>query len=226
VSIDAARDLETNTETVPGAGADTGDNAVVVLAWYRNPWNIGALILAVLVLAGTGGFVLGERNAIPDPNSTDIGFLQDMRAHHEQAVEMSLVFFEKPDVDPVLKVIADEILIGQSIEIGRMIQLLREYGATEANESGTGMIWMGHPVPLDHMPGISSATEIESLYKATGAEADRIFVTLMIAHHQGGIAMAEHAFEHANTAEVKKFAEGIVSGQRSEISELQRLLAA
>jgi len=129
--------LETNTETAPGAGANTGDDAVVVLAWYRNPWNIGALILAVLVLAGTGGFVLGERNATPDPNSTDIGFLQDMRAHHEQAVEMSLVFFEKPDVDPVLKVIADEILIGQSIEIGRMIQLLREYGATEANESGT-----------------------------------------------------------------------------------------
>jgi len=54
------------------------------------------------------------------------------------------------------------------------------------------MTWMGHPVPLDHMPGIASATEIESLYTATGAEADRIFVTLMIAHHEGGIAMAEH----------------------------------
>jgi uncharacterized protein (DUF305 family) len=207
----------------PDVESPDGDDDVVVLPWYRNPWNLAALLLAVLVLAGTGGFVIGERHATPDPNATDIGFLQDMRAHHEQAVDMALMFIEKPDVDPNLKTVADEIAFGQSIEIGRMIQLLREYGEPEANESGTGMAWMGQPVPLDRMPGLASDADLQALADATGADADSIFSRLMIAHHEGGIVMAEHAAAHAATSEVVLFAKGVVQGQRGEISELQRL---
>ncbi len=202
----------------------TADDDFAVLPWHRNPWNIVAMLFAVLVLAGTAGFVIGERHATPDPNSTDIGFLQDMRAHHEQAVAMSLAFVEKTEVNPYLKLVADEIAFGQSIEIGRMIQLLRDYGESEANESGVGMAWMNHPMPLEQMPGLASAADLDALYEATGADAERIFVNLMIVHHQGGIEMAEHAVAHAGTSEVTKFAKGIVTGQQSEITELQRLL--
>ena len=215
--------MTTAEETTPDTDATTDDDDVTVLPWYRNPWNLGAMLLAVLVLAGAGGFVIGERHATPDPNGTDIGFLQDMRSHHEQAVDMALTFVEKPDVDPDLKVVADEIAFGQSIEIGRLIQLLREYGEPEANESGTAMAWMDQPVPLDRMPGLASDEDLQALAAATGAEADSIFSRLMIAHHEGGIVMAQHAADHAATSEVVLFADGVVQGQRSEIAELQRL---
>ena len=48
--------------------------------------------LAIALLCGALGWVIGNNRAIPDPNSTDIGFLQDMRTHHEQAVYLSLYY--------------------------------------------------------------------------------------------------------------------------------------
>lgn len=211
-----------NLETGP-AEQDASNGDVIVLPWYRSPVNIILLLVAVLVLAGTGGFVLGERNAVPDPNETDIGFLQDMRAHHEQAVAMAFAFLAKPGVDPNLQTVAYEIVQGQQLEIGRMIQLLRDYGKPEANESGIGMAWMHQPVPLDRMPGLASEADLDALELTTGDDANALFSRLMIAHHEGGITMAEYANTHADTSEVKDFAAGIINGQRSEISELQRL---
>ena len=216
-------DINDTDDTDDTDNADNADDDVIVLPWYRNPINLIVMLLAVLLLGGTGGFVIGERNAVPDPNSTDIGFLQDMRQHHEQAVEMAFRFIIKDDVNPTLQTVAYEIIVGQQLEIGRMIQLLREYGKAEANESGIGMSWMQQPVPLDRMPGLASEADMDSLELAAGSEAESIFSRLMIAHHQGGILMAEYARDNAGTSEVVKFATGIINGQTSEISELQRL---
>ena len=78
----------------------------------------------MLVLAGGAGFVIGERSATPDSNDVDIGFLQDMRTHHEQAVEMALLYIGKGaardgSTDGVLRLIAKEIAFGQAVEIGQ-----------------------------------------------------------------------------------------------------------
>ena len=205
---------------------DDIDDDVVVLPWYRNPWNMLALVIAVLALGTTGGFVIGERNATPDPNSVDVGFLQDMRAHHEQAVEMSLEFIAKTGTNGTVSTIADEIAFGQSIDIGRMIQLLRDYGKPEAADiSLPAMGWMGAPVPIDRMPGLATDADLQNLRLATGSAADQLFVKLMITHHEGGIHMAEYAAAHANTSEVKAMAASMVTGQQSEIVELQNFLA-
>jgi uncharacterized protein (DUF305 family) len=149
-----------------------------------------------------------------------------MRVHHEQAVQMSLIFLDRPDTDPALQTIAREIVVGQNIEIGRMIQLLRDFGASEVNVTDTAMTWMDEPVALDRMPGLATAADIDTLRAATGAEANQTFVTLMTVHHQGGIHMAEHAVMHAGTDEVQKMAASMVKGQRGEIDEMATLLAA
>ncbi|MEO6124072.1 MAG: DUF305 domain-containing protein [Ilumatobacteraceae bacterium] len=220
MTIDSA---PTDSPSTDGPDTDDEDDDVIVLPWYRNPVNIIVSLLAVLILAGTAGFVIGERNAVPDPNATDIGFLQDMRAHHEQAVQMAFAFLAKPGANPNLQTVAYEIVQGQQLEIGRMIQLLRDYGKSEANESGIGMAWMQQPVPLDRMPGLASEADLDALESARGTDADSLFSRLMIAHHEGGITMAEYAASHAGTSEVVDFAKGIVTGQQSEIGELQRL---
>lgn len=204
---------------------DGGDDDTVTLPWYLNPLNMIALVLAVLVLAGTAGFVIGENHATPDASSSDIGFLQDMRAHHEQAVEMGMIMIGKPETDAVLRQIAKEITFGQGIDIGRMIQLLRDYGKPEANESGTAMAWMNEPVPLERMPGLATDSDMNDLVRAIGTDADRLFIELMIAHHEGGLHMGEYAVAHAGTDEVQDVATLIVSGQKDEIGELLRIKA-
>jgi uncharacterized protein (DUF305 family) len=210
----------------PADAAPAVDDDIEVLPWWRNPINLVTLVIAVAVLAAALGYLVGNNRAIPDPGATDTGFLQDMRVHHEQAVQMSLIYLDRPDTDPALSTIAREIIVGQNIEIGRMIQLLRDYGASEVNETDTAMAWMGEPVALYRMPGLATDADIDALRRATGAEANAQFVTLMTAHHQGGIHMAEHAAMHAGTDEVKKMAASMVKGQRGEIDEMALLLAA
>jgi len=204
--------------------ATTAEDEDVVLPWWQNPVNIIVLLVGILVLAAGAGFVVGERNATPDPNATDIGFLQDMRTHHEQAVGMSLAYMLRPGINGVLGTIANEIAVSQSVDSGRMIQLLREYGKPEANESGTAMAWMNQPVPEDSMPGLASAGDLNKLANASGAAADTLFVNLMVVHHQAGIIMAQYAVEHAATSEVRDFAKSMVSSEQEEIVEMQNIL--
>lgn len=216
-------------EPSPESPTDTAlavDDDIEVLPWWRNPINLVTVVVAVAVLAAALGYLVGNNRAIPDPGATDTGFLQDMRVHHEQAVQLSLIFLDRPDTDPALQTIAREIVVGQNIEIGRMIQLLRDFGASEVNQTDTAMAWMDEPVALDRMPGLATDADIDTLRRATGAEANAQFVALMTAHHQGGIHMAEHAAMHAATDEVKKMAASMVKGQRGEVDEMAKLLAA
>ena len=48
----------------------------------------------------------------------------------------------------------------------------------------------------------------------------------MVAHHQGGIHMAQYALDHAHEIEVRRFAYAMIQGQTGEIDELQALRPA
>jgi uncharacterized protein (DUF305 family) len=225
-------DLQDPSASIVPTGAEptgndpVGDDVDVLLPWWQNPINIIAMLVGILILAAGAGFVVGERNATPDPNAVDIGFLQDMRTHHEQAVEMSLSYLSKSGTDQIIGLIAREIAFGQAVESGKMIQLLREYGKPEARDADEdAMGWMNEAVPQDRMPGLASAADLDRLTAATGADADSLFLTLMIAHHEGGIHMSQYAAAHANTSEVVKLAASMVSGEQEEIVEMQGLLS-
>lgn len=200
-------------------------DAIETRPWWQSRLNLSVVAVAIALLCGALGWVIGNNRAIPDPNSTDTGFLQDMRTHHEQAVYIGLYYLSVDGTSPDLRDIAREIVFGQGIEIGRIIQLLRQFGATETNESDLTMTWMNEPTPTERMPGLASDTDIDKLLASSGAEADRLFVALMIAHHQGGIHMAQYAADHANVVEVRRFATAMVTGQTGEINEMRSLVA-
>ena len=80
---------------------------------------------------------------------------------------------------------------------------------------------MNEPTPIDRMPGLASEADIDKLLASTGTDADKLFVDLMTAHHQGGIHMAQYAAEHANEIEVRRLATSMVTGQTGEISEMR-----
>ena len=198
---------------------------VAPLPWWQSKLNLGVLAVAIAVLCGSLGWLVGNNRAIPDPNATDVGFLQDMRGHHEQAVYLGLYYLSDDGTSPALRDIAREIVFGQSIEIGRMIQMLIQWGKPDANPSDTAMAWMNEPTPADRMPGLPSEADIDKLLTSTGADADKFFVELMVAHHQGGIHMAQYAVEHANINAVKRFANAMVESQQGEIEEMRALVA-
>ncbi|HET9020465.1 MAG TPA: DUF305 domain-containing protein, partial [Ornithinibacter sp.] len=76
------------------------------------------------------------------------------------------------------------------------------------------------------MPGMATAAQLDELRAATGVEAERIFLRLMIAHHEGGVAMANAAVADARTTEVRTLAAAVAAAQTSEIALLQGMLDA
>jgi uncharacterized protein (DUF305 family) len=154
----------------------------------------------------------------------DAGFLQDMRAHHKQAVQMGFMYLALPDTDPGLRTVARGIVLGQGIDIGRMIQLLRDMGEPEAAESDEAMAWMGMTTTHVQMPVMVTEGQLDQLGASSGAEADRLFVDLMTAHHEGGIYVAEFAATEADPAEVRAMAAAMADSQADEILELKGLV--
>ena len=209
------------------ATAAEHDDDVVVLSWWQHPANVIALVVASLLIAGMVGWLIGESSSSADDGGpVDIGFLQDMRIHHEQAVQMAMIYRDLEDTDPGLRTIAGSILVSQNLDIGQMIELLRIIGAPEAAETDEAMAWMGMPTTHAAMPGMASEEDLVALAESTGADADRRFVEMMVAHHQGGLHMAEYAATAAENAEVRSLARSIADGQQGEIVEMEDRLAA
>lgn len=216
-----ARELaEATAHTSGGDGHDGSGDAPIVLPWWQHPVNIITLVVTAAILAGMVGWMVGDSGSKIRHNEVDTGFLQDMRTHHEQAVLMGFIFRGLPDTDPGLRTIAAGIVRGQSLEVGRMVQLLRDLGETEANETDVAMTWMGMSSEVDQMPGMASDDELDQLGQLSGQDADRLFVALMSEHHVGGIEMADFAAENAATAEVRDMAAAMASAQRGEIIEM------
>ncbi len=214
------------------ATAVNSDDDAIVLPWWRNPINLIAIIIGTALLTGALGYTIGTRHGEVHGNSVDIGFLQDMRYHHENAVIIASTYLSTDTTDatgatsdPTLRLIATEIELGQQQETGRMIQLLRMMGAAEAGDlDAPAMVWMNEPTPYDRMPGLATDEQIDELGSLSGPAADELFASLMIAHHQAGIHMAQYAVDHGSNDEVHDFAESMITGQQSEIAELEMLV--
>jgi uncharacterized protein (DUF305 family) len=200
------------------------DDDEIVLPWWQHPLNILTIVVTAALLSAMVGWMIGDSRSELAHSGVDTGFLQDMREHHEQAVYMSFLYRSLPEIDSGLSTVAASITVGQSQEIGRMVQMLRVLGEPEANEGDTSMAWMGMPVERGQMPGMASEDDLDKLATLSGREADELFVQLMTAHHEGGIHMAEYASGNAKNDEVREMATSMMTSQRDEIAEMQREL--
>ncbi len=223
---DVQADDRADGETAVEAPLDV-DDPTVDRPWWHSPWRLLALGAAVLFLGLAAGYTLFGGGGGSSANAVDVGFLQDMRAHHDQAVSMSFIYLEKPiaEQDPVLRSMAKTIIADQQFENGYMVGLLLDIGADPANETGQAMGWMDAAVPVDRMPGMATADQLAQLQAAAGPAADQLFAELMIAHHEGGIHMAEEAATRAGRADVRLLAERMATNQRGEIIDLRDALA-
>jgi len=207
---------------------------------------IAGVVAAALVVVGA--FAAGSLSAptvtAPSTTSAEAGFARDMQTHHNQAVEMSLIVRDLTD-DQDVRLLAYDIATSQSQQAGQMNGWLTVWNLPQTAPEPE-MTWMSRPSlkgvshegmsdmgtgetshePGSPMPGMATAEQLASLKAATGDEAVRQYLTLMIAHHKGGVEMADAVLVRTNERVVRSLAASIVKAQSSEIGYMQDLLAA
>lgn len=201
----------------------------------RTLLRAGAVVGLALLLALT--FVLGSRltqTSTPGDDSADAGFLRDMQFHHAQAVEMSVIVRDNTE-DPRVRQMALDIALGQQQQMGQMFAILESWGLSQQPD-GEQMAWMAEMDHGDHgghgmemradglMPGMATAEQLQELREASGVEAERLFLELMITHHEAGVEMAEAGMELSEDDQVDGLAWSMQRAQSAEITTMQRML--
>jgi uncharacterized protein (DUF305 family) len=182
--------------------------------------------LALAFLVGAVGYLIGVRTTDGVPsNEVDVGFLEDMTSHHDQAVKLALIELSRGS-DRTAREFAQEVILFQRYELGRFRNFQDERGVAnpEYSPDRRTMAWMGMPTPLADMPGMASEDDIAALEAAEGIEADRLFLGLMRDHHLGGVHMAAYAAVHAADPAVREMAGIMARNQRLEVNEYDDLL--
>ncbi|MEO3753716.1 DUF305 domain-containing protein [Streptomyces sp. B6B3] len=163
----------------------------------------------------------------PAEDSVDAGFARDMAVHHQQAVELSFIVRDRTD-DADVRRLAYDIINTQANQRGMLLGRLDAWDLPTISEEPP-MAWMDHAMshePHDGslMPGMATNTELDRLRRAEGEAAEVRYLQLMTAHHQGGVHMAEAAANQAEDPTIARLAEGMVSGQQSEIDLMADML--
>ena len=159
-------------------------------------------------------------------SEADIAFAQLMIPHHQQALEMATLAATNA-TSPEVKALAVQIEAAQDPEIQTMTRWLTTWGAPTvmATPSDGGMDHGGMDMGGMTEAGMMSAEDLAALANATGADFDTMWLQMMIAHHQGAIAMAQQAAETTTNSQVGELADAIIAGQTAEIATMQQLLA-
>ena len=120
-----------------------------------------------------------------------------------------------------------------------MRKLAQRIEVSQADEIKMMQGWLtrrGQKLPDPHahhapgatlMPGMLTAEEMARLAAAKGAEFDRLFLELMIKHHEGALTMVQDLFATAGAgqeAEIFAFASDVDADQRMEIDRMLAVL--
>lgn len=167
-------------------------------------------------------------------NHADEMFAQMMIPHHQQAIEMSDMILGKQGVDPKVIALATQIKAAQGPEIQQMQGWLTQWGATGMSPSSgmPGMPGMSGTPGMPGMPGMQtgqgmmSEQDMAALQNAQGVAASKLFLTQMIAHHQGAITMAETEIKTGQSPAAVALANSIKTSQQREIDTMKTLLGS
>jgi uncharacterized protein (DUF305 family) len=155
-----------------------------------------------------------KRRAEDDsPNSADFAYARMMIVHHGQALEMTELA-PKHAKSTQVKRIAERISAAQKPEIEAMEGWLK---VNDGDGKGTSH---------DHgeMPGMATEAQLKKLGTLDGAEFDRLFLKLMITHHEGAITMATDVKTQGNNILIEEMADDVIAQQTTEISRMRDLV--
>lgn len=131
----------------------------------------------------------------------DVAWSKAMLDHHAAAVAMARLEVQKGQVGKIKKAAA-AVIADQTREITLMQGWLRQW----------------------NQPAYTPAVKLTA--PAAGVSTDRWFLTEMIPHHQGAVAMSQLAPGRSQNAAVKSLSLQIVAAQTGEIRQYQTWLKA
>lgn len=153
-------------------------------------------------------------------NDADVSFAQGMIPHHQQAIEMAEIALDlKVGASDAVRELAERIKGGQDPEIAMMTAWLKGWGQSMQMDTSNGH-------GMEPMDGMMSTEDMASLKMMTGAEFDAMWLSMMIRHHEGAIAMAQTVKADGSTADVLSLADRIIAAQEGEIAEMKALLGS
>jgi uncharacterized protein (DUF305 family) len=215
--------MSVSTESSPAPAIVNGTAPTAGRARFGPGWLAAVLVFGLLVGLAAGLLGPGLRN--PGNDSVEAGFVRDMSTHHAQAVEMSMIAHAN-SATPQIVTLAADIALTQHGQISTMQAWLRDWNLSPTGTQPT-MAWMpGSEGSVQNglMPGMATPEQMAALRKATGKDLDIQFLTLMRAHHLGGIHMAQEVLELSKNEDVKWLAQAMVAGQQGEINLIDTLL--
>ncbi|WP_345459295.1 DUF305 domain-containing protein [Deinococcus carri] len=179
------------------------------------------LLAAVALLAAAiiaVALALSPRYALPQESSPEVRFVREMSQHHAQAVDMATRIRDRDSHDRTLRSVALDILLSQQEQIGQMRGWLTLWG----------LPWGGPGMTGEHarMMGMAAPAELHRLDTLPVGDAERLFLQLMIRHHQGAIAMVQPVLGPGIRPEVRTLARQIAATQSGEIRLMMQMLAA
>jgi uncharacterized protein (DUF305 family) len=153
--------------------------------------------------------------------------MSGMISHHAQAIAMAK-WAPTHGASPAIIRLTERIINAQTDEIQLMQTWLRDrkQPVPEADPKGMKM-QMGGMTHTMLMPGMLTEAQMKELDAARGLEFDRLFLTYMIQHHRGAVAMVQELFASpgaGNDLTVFKFASDVNVDQSTEIARMAEML--
>jgi uncharacterized protein (DUF305 family) len=187
-------------------------------------------LIAVVALLGVG-FAAGRVWPIltaPGDDSAEAGFARDMTVHHEQAVHMAMIEYDRGQ-NTTIRRMAYDVATNQQYQMGVMEGWLREWRLPLTSDQPR-MGWVPDGSTMiqgdGRMPGMASTDELKRLEAANGKDADILFCQLMLRHHLGGVHMMDAVLDQTGNNDVREMAEQMRNAQQGEIEALRDLLTS
>lgn len=184
---------------------------------FMRRWAIalGGLVIAIASLAGFEKAYGAPRWPFSDAatRAFEQDFLRHVSLHHEVGRSLAAYAAAK-SASSRLRVLGELMEATQTSEAA----ILRGWWASWARSSMDGLSTAEQP----RLAGAPTPAEWAELGRLTGLAFERAFIPVMIAHHQGAMAMAEEALQKAADPRIRLFARGLRHARRGEITLLSR----
>lgn len=160
----------------------------------------------------------------------DVKFMTEMITHHAQAIQMSRMA-PTHGASPAVQTLAARIINAQMDEIFNMQQWLADRQKPWPHVDATGAMHgaSGHDAHHGMMAGMLTEAQMRELDAARGTAFDRLFLTFMIQHHKGAVAMVKELLSGGGAAHndtVFRLAGDINVDQTTEIARMEKMLAS
>ncbi len=148
----------------------------------------------------------------------DVNFLQGMILHHQQAIVMSNMADKRTNNKTIVD-LANRIDASQEDEISFMENWLN------LRDEDISINHSDHHMQIG-MAGMASKSQLKDLEKSESTDFDRLFLQLMISHHDGALKMVKDLKEYPGTAYdpiLSEFISDLVNDQSVEIERMNAI---